>query len=487
MVKNAIVHEAPDLKSAIMNISSPQPASNSNTSQNFDRFLSDAENRSSEARETHDPRRRDNDDRLDRADRSERANRVNQSDQSGNQNRNQSQDGIRNDRHDYSDATEAAVTADTENAAETAQYDNAEYSYQNDVYSGGDDAVAVPEDIQKAIINIMAEALYVPQDVVYETLKNIDAEPENLTEPATANKYLQAFIKIKEPVEVLTIPEYQEAVKQLSEAVQEVMETKTAKPALDKLAGIAVHVDEQNQLVVTEEADVLLAAEADEESMFQMNSGSEQNARQENQGTAAAVQNTQASVNTAAAATAELPEVMLSDSQQTVTVAPQSAPAAVMAAQAAAIADTVQAARVDSGAVLEQIMAKVKTVSAGNFAELRIILKPEQLGDVSLRIAVQNGIVTAMFVAENQRIKEIIEQNFNALRDALAQQGIEVGDLFVSVNGNDSEDQMNQILKAQQEAMRRLKNAAGLAGEEEIEAEPEQETIKMDNTVEFTA
>jgi flagellar hook-length control protein FliK len=140
---------------------------------------------------------------------------------------------------------------------------------------------------------------------------------------------------------------------------------------------------------------------------------------------------------------------------------------------------------------LEQIVSKVKTVSAENFAELRITLRPEQLGDVSLRIAVQNGVVMALFVAESQRIKEIIEANFNQLRDALSEQGIEVSELFVSVNGEDSGSQMelmNQLPKAQQEAMRRLQRAAGVVAEvEEEEPAPVDPSIVLNNTVEFTA
>jgi hypothetical protein len=67
----------------------------------------------------------------------------------------------------------------------------------------------------------------------------------------------------------------------------------------------------------------------------------------------------------------------------------------------------------------------------------------------------------------------------------LEQQGIEVSQLFVSVGEDDSQQQMYEFLKAQQEAMRRLQRASGRlneAEEEAVEAE-----ILVDNTVSFTA
>lgn len=111
-----------------------------------------------------------------------------------------------------------------------------------------------------------------------------------------------------------------------------------------------------------------------------------------------------------------------------------------------------------------------------SYAELKLMLKPESLGEVALRIATQNGIVTAMFVAENQRVKEIIESNFTQLRDALKEQGLEVSELSVSVGHEGAEERMNQFMKAQQEAMRRAHRiAVGRSGEiaaEESEPEP---------------
>ena len=91
--------------------------------------------------------------------------------------------------------------------------------------------------------------------------------------------------------------------------------------------------------------------------------------------------------------------------------------------------------------VIAQIMDKIKFSIKPNISEIKMILKPEQLGEVSLKIATQNGIVTAQFIAENQKVKEVIEANFNQLRDMLSEQGIDVGSLEVNVSDENNNEQ----------------------------------------------
>jgi flagellar hook-length control protein FliK len=89
--------------------------------------------------------------------------------------------------------------------------------------------------------------------------------------------------------------------------------------------------------------------------------------------------------------------------------------------------------------IAEQIVQNVRYVSGEQMAEIRIQLKPEHLGELSLRIATINGIVTAQFLAENQRVKELIEAGFNHLKDALEQAGINISDIEVNVSTGDGQ------------------------------------------------
>lgn len=86
--------------------------------------------------------------------------------------------------------------------------------------------------------------------------------------------------------------------------------------------------------------------------------------------------------------------------------------------------------------VIKQISEKVDVNLFEDKSEMIIKLKPDHLGKVTVEIAVENGNVTAKFLAESERVKEILESNMQDLKDHLAKQGMVVQDLSVSV-GND--------------------------------------------------
>lgn len=64
--------------------------------------------------------------------------------------------------------------------------------------------------------------------------------------------------------------------------------------------------------------------------------------------------------------------------------------------------------------------------NGNGLTEARISLHPEHLGHVDVRIVMQEGQMTAQFVAQNGTAKELIENQLNTLRAALQNQGIQV-------------------------------------------------------------
>lgn len=71
--------------------------------------------------------------------------------------------------------------------------------------------------------------------------------------------------------------------------------------------------------------------------------------------------------------------------------------------------------------------------TGGNgISEARILLQPEHLGQIDIKISIQNGIVTAQFMAENPLAKDMIENQINQLRLALHAQGLQVEKIEVA-------------------------------------------------------
>ncbi|MGE5329246.1 MAG: flagellar hook-length control protein FliK [Deltaproteobacteria bacterium] len=86
--------------------------------------------------------------------------------------------------------------------------------------------------------------------------------------------------------------------------------------------------------------------------------------------------------------------------------------------------------------VLSQIIDKAAVTLTADKAEMVLNLKPDNLGKLEMKLVTEKGIMNAQIVAENQQVKQIIESNFNVLRDALEKQGIAVQSFSVSVGNN---------------------------------------------------
>ncbi len=88
---------------------------------------------------------------------------------------------------------------------------------------------------------------------------------------------------------------------------------------------------------------------------------------------------------------------------------------------------------IDTQDVINQIVEKMKFNITGDTSEVRITLRPEHLGDVTLKIATHNGVVTAEFLAESEQVRALIEANFQDLQETLRQKGLDVQQFTTSV------------------------------------------------------
>jgi len=72
-------------------------------------------------------------------------------------------------------------------------------------------------------------------------------------------------------------------------------------------------------------------------------------------------------------------------------------------------------------------LVKQFVLTQGNgVSEAKISLHPEHLGQLDIRIVIQNGVLTAKFVAETGAAREILEAQMAQLRTALQGQGLQV-------------------------------------------------------------
>jgi flagellar hook-length control protein FliK len=89
--------------------------------------------------------------------------------------------------------------------------------------------------------------------------------------------------------------------------------------------------------------------------------------------------------------------------------------------------------------VINQISDKMNNAIRNGVTEVRVQLRPESLGDVTVKIRIEGDIVTAKIQVENQQVKAIVENNFQSLKDSLSQHNLQTGSLEVNVQ-NGSKD-----------------------------------------------
>lgn len=99
---------------------------------------------------------------------------------------------------------------------------------------------------------------------------------------------------------------------------------------------------------------------------------------------------------------------------------------------------------VRSTEVVNQVVEKAKVILGQDKSEMVIQLKPDHLGKLELKVVTEQGIVAAKFVAENQKVKEIIESNMQLLKDSLEKQGIAIDSVSVQVGHDKKGDYSRQ-------------------------------------------
>ncbi|MFD0587582.1 flagellar hook-length control protein FliK [Paenibacillus sp. GCM10027627] len=78
------------------------------------------------------------------------------------------------------------------------------------------------------------------------------------------------------------------------------------------------------------------------------------------------------------------------------------------------------------------IVQKFDVRTVNGLSEAKLILFPEQLGQVDVRISMQNGLLTAVFQADTAAAKDMLENQMAQLRAALQAQGLTIEKLEVT-------------------------------------------------------
>lgn len=126
---------------------------------------------------------------------------------------------------------------------------------------------------------------------------------------------------------------------------------------------------------------------------------------------------------------------------------------------------------VDANAVIDQVVKGFVVRSFGeNNSEVRMRLSPEHLGDVSLKLSVVGGTISASITAQNADVRDTLLANQSQLSKSLADAGLKLANFSVDVSGGGANGSSQQQHLAQHAGVRRIGFAhTGSTGEDDLQ------------------
>lgn len=91
-------------------------------------------------------------------------------------------------------------------------------------------------------------------------------------------------------------------------------------------------------------------------------------------------------------------------------------------------------------ALLNQVNRSIRLLAEGARSELHIKLHPAELGEVLVRLTIQDGLLTAQLQTSDAAVKATLDANLDALRARFEQHGLQVNALAVSTGAGQLTD-----------------------------------------------
>jgi flagellar hook-length control protein FliK len=94
--------------------------------------------------------------------------------------------------------------------------------------------------------------------------------------------------------------------------------------------------------------------------------------------------------------------------------------------------------------VMNQLTDKVQTALKTGVTEIRLLLRPESLGEMRVKLTMDGDVVMGKIYVESQQVKHIVESSLQTLKDCLAQHNLQAGSFDVNVGGG-AREQMQEM------------------------------------------
>jgi flagellar hook-length control protein FliK len=149
-------------------------------------------------------------------------------------------------------------------------------------------------------------------------------------------------------------------------------------------------------------------------------------------------------------------------------------------AEAAKAPPTQQA--VPAARVMQSVIRAARIVVGHGREEIKMLLKPDSLGWLKVKISVEDQKITARFTVEHEGVRELLESNVRQLQQSLQNSNLKVSQVVIELQGGGEADkQAQESADGKHQGSQQAGSAAPeeVSETEHIQLEPEEEPEKL--------
>lgn len=93
--------------------------------------------------------------------------------------------------------------------------------------------------------------------------------------------------------------------------------------------------------------------------------------------------------------------------------------------------------------ILNIVSTKIKNIKNEDIYELKIYLKPRELGEINIKVTYNNGNVNGIIIANNKEVANLLKENINYLKEQIINNNYEYKEINLNVQTDSERDSNN--------------------------------------------
>ncbi|MDY6328808.1 MAG: flagellar hook-length control protein FliK [Lachnospiraceae bacterium] len=307
-------------------------------------------------------------------------------------------------------------------------------------------------DIEKAvaetysqIVNVIADTLNANPDEIKDIINELDINLSDLSDSQSVVKIVSEYLGISNPVNVLTNDEAINAVKEINQAIDEIIDDFKDEFVItdDELSDLFNKFDVTQDTEIIEDVVIDETGNATSDDTVKVSDENDNKINMDSENDNIVPEKT--TVKNEESANADNNREFHNDRESKSELYPnENGMESIVSNLKNTIVDNISAEDGIADKIIKQITDDIRLYAKADTTSLEIQLEPETLGKVGITVTSKAGTVTAQLVVQNEVAKEAIESQMATLKDSFASQDIKVDAVEVTIASKEFEQNLDK-------------------------------------------